>query len=253
MKTTEKIVLTPLKTKSVVQQVVDSLTKAIINRELRPGDKIPTEEQLVENLGVSRNSIREAVKILVYLGVLEIRRADGTYVCEGFNESMIDPLIYGIVLDTDESYTELLELREQMEVAVLYLAIQKANEEDIRTLKERLDQLEAEIAKGPENMQVIFDTDNQFHDCIALIAKNSVMYKVNNVVRILTNSMRCDSAKGMVDAGRGRELFEAHQRIYEQLARRDIKNLNETVRGGYFTDVGFQAERFRRERAEKRI
>ena len=75
------------------RQVINALTDAMINRELRPGDKIPTEGEMAENMGVGRNSIREAIKILVYLGVLEIRRAEGTFVCEGFSESMIDPMI----------------------------------------------------------------------------------------------------------------------------------------------------------------
>ena len=62
---------------SVVQRVIDRLTEAIVSGELKPGDRIPTEMELAEQMGVARNSIREAVKILVYIGVLEIRRADG--------------------------------------------------------------------------------------------------------------------------------------------------------------------------------
>ena len=85
--------LKKVSSESVVQQVINALTDAMINRELRPGDKIPTEAEMAENMGVGRNSIREAIKILVYLGVLEIRRAEGTFVCEGFSESMIDPMI----------------------------------------------------------------------------------------------------------------------------------------------------------------
>lgn len=76
-----------IKNKSVVQTVVDSITKAIINGELRPGDKIPTEMELADSFGVGRNSIREAIKILVYYGILEIRRAEGTFVCNGFTRS----------------------------------------------------------------------------------------------------------------------------------------------------------------------
>ena len=75
-----------IKNKSVVQTVVDSITKAIITGDLKPGDKIPTEMELAESFGVGRNSIREAIKILVYYGVLEIRRAEGTFVCDGFNK-----------------------------------------------------------------------------------------------------------------------------------------------------------------------
>ena len=66
--------LKKVKNPSVVQQVIDSLTDAMIRKELRPGDKIPTENELSESLGVARNSVREAIKILVFLGVLEIRR-----------------------------------------------------------------------------------------------------------------------------------------------------------------------------------
>ena len=110
---------------SVVQQVIDNLSEAMLNRQLRPGDKIPTESELAESMGVGRNSIREAVKILVYLGVLEIRRAEGTFVCEGFSESMIDPMIYGIILDKEDSYENLMELREMMEVGVMQLAMKK--------------------------------------------------------------------------------------------------------------------------------
>ena len=58
-----------IKSKSVVQTVVDSITKAIIAGDLKPGDKIPTEMELAESFGVGRNSIREAIKILVYYGV----------------------------------------------------------------------------------------------------------------------------------------------------------------------------------------
>ena len=238
----------PVKNGSVVQQIINSLTEAMIERKLRPGDQIPTEAELAEGMGVSRNSVREAIKILVYLGVLEIRRAEGTFVCEGFRESMIDPMIYGVILDTEDSYTELLELREQMEVSVLYLAIQKAGEEEIQYLKNRLDTMEKEISRGDGNVARIFEADNQFHDTIARMAKNSLVYKINKVVYTLTYSMRYDSVKGMMDAGRGQELFEAHQRIFRQLSERDMKNVNRLIRQTYFTDVGMQAERFRRER-----
>ena len=130
--------LKKLNNESVVQRVINCLTDAMINKELRPGDKIPTELELSETLGVGRNSIREAIKILVYLGVLEIRRAEGTFVCEGFTESMIDPMIYGIILDKTDSYDNLMELREMMEAGVVRLAMAKYTEEDMQNLEEKL-------------------------------------------------------------------------------------------------------------------
>lgn len=158
--------LKKLNNESVVQRVINCLTDAMINKELRPGDKIPTELELSETLGVGRNSIREAIKILVYLGVLEIRRAEGTFVCEGFTESMIDPMIYGIILDKADSYDNLMELREMMEAGVVRLAMAKYTEEDMQNLEEKLSVMKAEIEKGPDNTQATFEADNEFHDAV---------------------------------------------------------------------------------------
>ncbi len=238
--------LRKVKTESVVQQVIDSLTDAMLDRKIRPGDKIPTETELAEQLGVGRNSIREAIKILVYLGVLEIRRAEGTFVCEGFSESMIDPMIYGVILDKEDSYEKLMELRELIEVGVMHLAMQKVKEDGISSLKEKLDIMEREIQKGPENVEEIFQADNEFHDMISLMGENPLVHKINKVVRVLTYSIRHDSVKGMMDAGRGDELFAAHQRIYEMLSGNDTKDMNLAVRQTYFTDVGLQAEKYKK-------
>ncbi|MFQ6948770.1 MAG: FadR/GntR family transcriptional regulator [Blautia hansenii] len=240
MKKEEMTYLKKVTTQSVVQRVIDSLTDAMINRHLRPGDKIPTESELAESLGVGRNSIREAIKILVYLGVLEIRRAEGTFVCEGFSESMIDPMIYGIILDKEESYENLMELRELIEAGVMRLAMQKANAEDLEILKEKKNRLEKEILEGPDNIENIFQADNCFHDTISSMGKNPLVNKIDKVVRVLTYSMRFHSVKGMLDSGRGEELFEAHQKIYEMIEKHDVKDINEAVRNTYFTDVGMR-------------
>ena len=128
-----------IKSKSVVQTIVDSITKAIIAGDLKPGDKIPTEMELAESFGVGRNSIREAIKILVYYGVLEIRRAEGTFVCDGFNKIMIDPMVYGVILHQSQDYVNLMELREMMEVGVMRLAIAKYNENDLEKLRQKLE------------------------------------------------------------------------------------------------------------------
>ena len=108
----EKSFLRPIDNTSVVQQVIDRLTYAMIYKELRPGDKLPTEMELASSFGVGRNSIREAIKILVSFGVLDIRRPEGTFVTNGFSDKMINPLLYGIILDQSDSIDSLKELRE---------------------------------------------------------------------------------------------------------------------------------------------
>ena len=231
--------LKKVNSESVVQQVINALTDAMINRELRPGDKIPTEAEMAENMGVGRNSIREAIKILVYLGVLEIRRAEGTFVCEGFSESMIDPMIYGIILDKEDSYENLMELREMIEVGVLQLAMAKVKEEELKSLKEKLGHMKTAIEAGSENVENAFWADNEFHDAICNIGKNPLVNKINQVVRVLTYSMRFTTVETMIKTGRGQELYEAHQKIYEMIENKVTDNLNMAVRKTYFSEIPF--------------
>ena len=78
----EKKYLAPINSKSMVQIVIDRITGAIIDGELKPGDQIPTEPELSSLFNVGRNTVREAIRILVAYGVLEIRRAEGTFICD---------------------------------------------------------------------------------------------------------------------------------------------------------------------------
>lgn len=228
--------LRKLNSESVVQQVINCLTDAIIHKELRPGDKIPTEMELAQTLGVGRNSIREAIKILVYLGVLEIRRAEGTFVCEGWTESMIDPLIYGIILDKSDSYDNLMELREMMEAGVMRLAMTKCNDADIQHLEEKLLAMKAEIAKGTKNAKAVFEADNEFHEAVSLMGHNPLVNKIDRVVRMLTHELRLNTVTYMVESGNGDELFAAHQKIYQMLRDREDADIHQNIRYTYFED-----------------
>ena len=213
-----------VKNPSVVQQVIDSLTEAMIQKE----------NELSESLGVARNSVREAIKILVFLGVLEIRRPEGTFVCNGFSESMINPMIYGIILNQGDSYDSLMELREMTEAGVLRLAMEKQTKEDMEGLSRALAQMKEAFFREPQDLQASFEADNRFHDTIMEMGRNVMVSKINNIVRILTESVRYDTVSGMITSGRADELYEAHERIYQMLCEKDTGNLNECIRGTYF-------------------
>ena len=244
------IQLKRIKSESVVQQIIDSLVEAMIRKELKPGDQIPTEMELAERLGVGRNSVREAIKILVYFGVLEIRRAEGTYVCEGFTDTMIDPIIYGIILDKAGSYEYLMELREIMEAGVMKLAMENAKEEEFRELRIQLDRMRREIEIGPENVDRVFQEDNEFHSIITSMGHNPLVQKIEAVVRTLTHSMRYETVKAMVESGRGQELYEAHEKLLRILESKDETDLNENVRNTYFVNEFIEAKELARQDPE---
>ena len=228
--------LKKIKNTSVVRQVIECITGAILKKELRPGDRIPPEQELVEELGVARNSIREAIKILEYIGVLEIRRPEGTFVRNGFSDSLIDPMVYGIILNQSDSFEQLMELRKMIETGVIRLAISKKTPESLKHLEECLINLQQEARRPDYDIARTFAADNQFHKAIMDIANNEMVEKINNVVLTLTNSVRYETTKGMIEDGRADEFLSAHEKMYQILASSITDELTEIVANTYFLD-----------------
>ena len=226
--------LTSLKKESVVQSVINRLTEGMRRGELKPGDKIPTEPELAESLGVARSSVREAIKILTYLGVLESKRHEGTFVCNGFEESMIDPMVYGIILNQD-SFENLMELREMTEAGMMRLAIKNHDEAELAELEKRLNDM-AEIIGGTdeESIKAFFEADDRFHDMIAVMGKNPMADKINRVVRTLTYAVRYETVSSMITRGKGQQLYEAHRVLLEAIKQGDEEVLSNKVRESYF-------------------
>ena len=228
----EKSFLRPIDNTSVVQQVIDRLTYAMIYKELRPGDKLPTEMELAASFGVGRNSIREAIKILVSFGVLEIRRPEGTFVASGFSDKMINPLLYGIILDQSDSLDNLKELREWIDFGILELAMEKAASEDIFQLEEQLNKLLAAIDGG--DTEKVFVADDHFHESISTAAHNSLLGQIAKLVRTLTSEIRMKTIANMMNYGKRDELKQAHINLFNIVKRKNDHSARRILVEGYF-------------------
>lgn len=225
-----------LKKESVLQSVINRLTDAIKSGELKPGDKMPSEVELAEALGVARSSVREAIKILSYLGVLESRRSEGTFVCSGFSESMIDPMVYGIYLNQD-SAENLMELREMTETGMMRIAIAHHSESELRELEQILRKMEEAPKNRKDPVKAFFREDDRFHDKIAEMGKNPMADKINRIVRSLTYDLRYKTVSEMIASGRTEELIEAHRRLLEAIREGNLHNVSDKVRGSYYEEV----------------
>jgi len=227
--------LKSLKKESVVQSVINCLTDAIRSEELKPGDKIPPEPELAESLGVARSSVREAIKILTYLGVLESKRSEGTFVCSGYKESMIDPMVYGILLNQD-SFENLMELREMTEAGMMRLAIEHHEERELEELEVILGEMKDALELKENRVDTFFAADNRFHDKIAEMGKNPMADKINKVVRSLTHAVRYQTVSAMILGGKSDKLLNTHIQLFDAIKKRDDTDLSDKVRSSYFED-----------------
>ena len=123
---------------NITDSVYRKILEQIIAGTYRPGDRIPTENELKEAFNVSRNTIRAALNRLNTLGILETRRGDGTYVCKPSMGMYINSFIPAMLINED-SFLEILEFRRAIEIAAARMAAAKADESDIKALQSYLD------------------------------------------------------------------------------------------------------------------
>lgn len=165
----------PIKTESVTDKVVNALTNAIADGRFKLGEKLPSEFELMEELGVSRNSLREAIKILSALGIVEIRRGEGTYICSHIKPTALDSIVYGILLE-NSSGDEILELRKILDEDVLMLAMHKCTEENYKQLREYIQQMHDAFAVG--DVHTAAEADYNFHIYLAHCTKNALLIRI---------------------------------------------------------------------------
>ena len=231
--------LKPIGQQSVVWNVIDQLTQAMTMGKLRPGDKIPTETELSESLQVSRNSVRDAVKILVAYGILEIRRAEGTFIRSGVSQQMLNPLIYGIMFTQGDSYRQLKEFRQMIEIAALRLAIRHKTEEKLAELKQVFEDFIQELVAESPSLEVVMQKDMAFHMEIAAISDNVLMQEVSRLLFTLTTAKRTEVTKRLLEHDR-HYLIESHTRTYEAVVHGDSRTcedqLEAVIRPDYYGD-----------------
>src|SRR6267154_1233361 len=185
------------------EQVAEQIRRMISDGALKPGDLLPPERELAAKLGVGRSSIRDAVRTLEVMGILEPRQGHGTVV--------------------RDLVTELLDVRRMIEPGLAARAAKNATAEEIAKMGEILERHEAKLRRGEEAM----DEDSDFHYAIALAARNSVVLRVLDVLMDLLRESR---SRSLQVPGRPQRSFDGHRRILRALQKRDAKAAEAAVR-----------------------
>ena len=199
------------------------LVRMIQERGYVPGDKLPTEMELSEVLGVGRNTVREALRILMSRNIVTIRQGSGTFVSEK-NGIPDDPLGFTMMEDTGKLTRDLLQVRVILEPPIAALAAQNATGEDLARLEQILDEVEALVRQRKDYSE----KDSQFHAQIAACSHNTVM---SNLVPVITDGVRVFASavreteydqtlvshRAIFEAIRDKKAVEAQQAMYFHL------------------------------------
>lgn len=195
---------------------IERIKQMIIDGELRPGDRLPPERELGERLGLSRNSLREAVKALEVMRVLDVRRGDGTYVTSLEPDLLLDVIGFVVDLQHDSTVLELLEVRAILEPQAAAMAAHHITDADIETLRDLVD-----AAREANTIEELVANDMEFHHRITAIAGNQYLASVLRTLS--TGTHRARIWRGLTQTGAGERTIAEHAAIVDALAQRNAE------------------------------
>jgi GntR family transcriptional repressor for pyruvate dehydrogenase complex len=153
----------------IVKQIRDLIEKG----KLKKGDQLPTERELTDAFKVSRATVREAIRTLESMRLVESRQGDGTYVLASSEEALVQPLAATLLHEKDD-LADIFFIRKIIEPVVAQLAAEHATREEIKELEDILEKQEKDLSGGIN----IVETDSAFHNSLAGMAKNRVMERL---------------------------------------------------------------------------
>ena len=198
---------------AITDEAIERIKEMIVSGKLRPGDRLPKEADLANRLGLSRNSLREAVRALSLVRVLDVRQGDGTYVTSLRPELLLDAVAFLADFHRDDSVLHLLEVRRILEPAASAMAAQVMSDEAIEELGGVLEALEDDA-----DIERLIATDLEFHRRIAVGSGNPVLASLIDSLAVPT--VRARIWRGISEEGAAARTHEQHWAIYRAIKAR---------------------------------
>jgi GntR family transcriptional repressor for pyruvate dehydrogenase complex len=200
---------------SVTGDAIEQIRELIVSGEWGPGTRLPREADLAQQLGLSRNSLREAVRALSLARVLEVRQGDGTYVSSLEPGDLLEPTLFATHLLRGRTVLELFEVRRMLEPEAAALAAARPDRDVVPALRRELDRMYA----AGDRVEDLIEADAAFHDVIGNAPGNAVLATL--LRSLSTRTVRARLWHGMTERQALDQARAEHTRIYEAIEARD--------------------------------
>lgn len=200
---------------AVTDQAISRIKEMISTGELRPGDRLPPEKELSETLGLSRSSLREAVKALEILRVLDVRRGDGTYVTSLEPQLLLEATSFAVDVRQDASVLEVFAVRRVLEPAAAAMAVPRAGAEDVQLLRDMLGRVDAATS-----VDDLVAHDVLFHRTLSGLSGNA--YLTSLLDTLSTRTVRARVWRGLTETNAVERTLAEHRAIVDALAAGDV-------------------------------
>ena len=201
---------------AVTDEAIVKIKEMILSGEIGPGDRLPPEKELSERLGLSRSSMREAVKALEVIRVLDVRRGDGTYVTSLEPRLLLEAMTFIVDLHDDSSILELFAVRRILEPAAAALATIQMTDAAVAALRAQV-----ELVDESTDVEGLVAHDLEFHGAIAAAAGNS--YLAGLIDSLSSHTVRARIWRGLTQEHSVERTLAEHRAIVDALERRDAE------------------------------
>jgi GntR family transcriptional regulator, transcriptional repressor for pyruvate dehydrogenase complex len=210
---------TPIKTKRLYEEIVEQIKQLISEGKLKPGDKLLAERELADQFQVSRASVREAIRTLEMLGVIDIRPGEGTFVRSSGADDIIRPLAMFLAVERS-SILDMFEMRRVFETATAGLAAERASSDEIDQIRSTLENMQEGLNVQDSEKGQEFDA--AFHYAVAEATHNSLLIKLFKTVSeefakansVARRRLYHDSARN------AQRIIDQHSEIFEAIRAR---------------------------------
>ncbi|MCF6092943.1 FadR family transcriptional regulator [Microaerobacter geothermalis] len=212
-----------IREKKVYHEILLHINQIIIDDNLKPGDKLPSERELSDRLGVGRSSVREALRALELLGLITTRRGEGTFIQHSSTHRLVEILAFYILRD-DKSKMDLMEMRKIIEGDAVRLAAHRINEEQISQMEQVL--LRGE-KRWMETGVIPSEEDYLFHRLIAVSSGNTLLLRIWEPIAQFSKTIREES---LSRTGRPEYSLKEHREILEAIKERNENKAYEKMK-----------------------
>ena len=209
----QAIELGPIKSTRIYEEIVRQVKQLIAEGRLKTGDRLPPERELAEKFVVSRTSVREGLRALESLGLIEIRAGEGTFVRQVSVDALVGPLAL-MMTSQREAIGELFEARRVLEPAIAALAASRATPDEVQDMERILEGQAREVAAGRTGIA----EDAAFHTAIGAAAHNRAITRIVHAIMDLLTQSREESLN---TPGRPTRSHQDHRRILQAIAKRN--------------------------------
>jgi GntR family transcriptional repressor for pyruvate dehydrogenase complex len=233
----ESHLITPIKKTRVAEEVADRIRVLMLDGTFPAGEPLPSERHLAERFGVSRGSIRDALRTLETIGLLETRHGQGTFPHELSVDRLVAPLA-SVMAYRSDLQDELVDVRRMFEPAVARFAAQRATEEDLADLQSILDAQRQKVKTG----QSAIVEDTAFHAILARATRNRVVMSIMATLNDLLVESRTES---LLQKGRPTRSVDGHEAVVAALRRRDAEGASQAMSNhiDQIADIQLQAQK----------